>query len=99
MLMMCVLLILNGSETLNAITVNVLVGLSFIQFVMIIVYHVLTFVTPCRKLKSKVLNAWSNIVNNNCLKQEHSYNDTPTLEIPVVDFAYSDFRKPLIGED
>ena len=92
----CVVLILNGSETLNVITVNVLVGLSFIQFAMIIVYRVLKFVTPCRKLKNKVLNAWSSIVKN---QQEHKPNDTTALEIPEVGFAYTDFREPLIGED
>ena len=95
---MCVVLILNESETLNVITVNVLVGLSFIQFVIIMVYHLLTFVTPFRKLKNKILNVWGIIVKNHCLRQEDRCIDTAVLEIPEIDFDYSDFREPLIGE-
>jgi len=96
---MCVLLILNGSETLNVITVNVLIGLSFVQFVVIIIYHLLTFVSPCKKLKDVITNAWDNVVKNLYLRQEQRCTNTTVLEIPEVDFAYTDFREPLIGED
>jgi len=96
---LCVLLIFNGSETLNFITVNVSIGLSFIQFVVIIIYHLLMFVSPCNKLKDVITNAWDNTVKNLYLKQEQRYTSTTVLEIPEVDFAYTDFREPLIGED
>jgi len=93
-----VLLILNRSETINVITVNVLIGLSFIQFMIIVVYHSITFVSPCRKLKNKVTNFWSFIVKICCIRQKDKCIDVTVLEIPDVDFDYSDFREPLIGE-
>jgi len=91
---MCVLLILNRSEILNVITVNVLIGLSFIQFFVITIYHALTFISPCKKLMNKITNAWNNIVRNHHLAQDERH---PVIEIPEVSFA--DFREPLIGED
>jgi len=101
---MCVLLILNESETMNVITVNVLISFSFIHFVVIIIYHTVKFVTPFSQLKNKTLNACCNIIKNHCLKQKVYHTDVTTVEIPDLsgpeaDLAYAEFREPLIGED
>jgi len=96
---MCVLLLLNESEKVNVFTINITIGFSFIQFVVIILYHAVTFVTPCSQLKIKISNICSTIVKNHCsLKQEERSFDNTAMEIPEVDFDYTDFREPLIGE-
>ena len=51
--------IFNRSESLNVIAVNVLVGLSFIQCTVILIYHTFTFVGPCNKaLTTSVKTIW-----------------------------------------
>jgi len=93
---MSMLLILNKTETMNMVTVNAMIGLSFVQFVTIIVYNTTTFLSPCRKLKNKI---WSIIVKVCYIRQnDKCIAATPILEIPEVDFDYSDFREPLVGE-
>ena len=97
---LCLLLIFNKSETLNVITVNVLVGLSFIQFLLIFVYHMFTFVSPCSKTLTQTKAIWNYIRNNcNCRRQSIQQEDNLSMDIPEVHFKFSDFREPLIGED
>ena len=43
-LVLCFLMLFNESELLNIIAVNVLVGASFIQFLLILAYHAFAFV-------------------------------------------------------
>ena len=79
------LLIFNESETLNVITVNVLVGLSFIQFLLIFVYHMFTFVSPCSKTLTQTKAIWNYIRNNcNCRRQSIQQEDNLSMDIPEV---------------
>jgi len=98
---LCLLLIFNGSETMNVISVNVLVGLSFIQFLSIIVYHTFTFVSPCSKALIKTTNAiWSIFrIKYNFRRKSVHQESNPHMEIPEVYFRFSDFQEPLIGQD
>jgi len=98
---LCLLLMFNGSEALNVITVNALVGLSFIQFLLILVYHLFTFVNPCSKaLKKATSTIWQFIASNyNCRRQCVHQEDNAGMNIPEVFFKFSNFREPLIGED
>ena len=55
---MCILLTFNGNETMNIITINVMVGLSFLHFLIILLYHVFAFMIAihCTKLTEIIRN-------------------------------------------
>ena len=63
---MYVLLIFNGNETLNIITVNVVVGLSFLHFLVILAYHLYAFVITiyCTRLITSITTVWNYIFEN-----------------------------------
>ena len=97
-----VLLIFNGNETMNMITVNVMIGLSFIQFLIILVYHVFSFMitTHCTKLTKSVKCAW-NYMLEKCYnsKQTVNHNKNYTMEIPEIQYNFANFQEALLGED
>ena len=102
-IILCVLLLFNKSELLNMIIVNVMVGLSFLQSLLIIVYHLFAYLitTSCSKLMDKMT-----IVKNCIMKKCHHrrrhrvcHNEYSGLEIPEVEFDFTSFREPLIAED
>ena len=95
---LCFLVLFNKSELLNVITVNVLVGVSFIQFLLILVYHAFAFVSPCSKALNTATVVW-NFIRCNCTYRRQVEQESPGLEIPEIDFDFANFREPLIGED
>ena len=99
---MCILLIFNGNETMNIITVNVMVGLSFLNFLIILVYHVFTFVITihCTRLTKIVTIVW-NCVFESCFsrRQREIHNERFTMEIPKSQYNFANFQEPLIGEN
>ena len=97
---MCILLIFNGNETMIIITVNVMVGLSFLHFLIILVYHLYAFVITiyCAKLTKTVTAIW-NYIFEKCHSRKQIHNERFTMEIPDIQYNYASFREPLIGED
>ena len=94
------LVLFNKNELSNVLTVNVLVGTSFFQFLLIIVYHAFAFVRPCKKALSTATVIWNFIrVNYTYNRRQVQPQESPGLEIPEVAFNFSNFREPLIGED
>ena len=98
---MCVLLIFNGNDMMNIITVNMMVGLSFLHFLIIVVYHVYAFVITiyCAKLITTITTIWSCVVKD-CFnkKQIEIQNERFTMEIPEAQYNFANFQEPLIGE-
>lgn len=95
---LCSFLIFNYNETLNVITVNTLIGLSFLHSLLIVLCHILVFVGPCRRILNAAKEAWSSIsLCVNCCRRRAHQVENPNIEIPDVHIA--DFREPLIGED
>ena len=82
---LCVLLLLNGSEFQNVIVINVMVGLSLIHFMIIIFYHIYTYIICTRLLNSC---RWYN--------QRTRGNVGNDIEIEGLEF---NFQEPLLGQD
>ena len=94
-IMLCFLVLLNRSELLNIIIINILVGLSFIQC---LVYHTIAFVSPC----SKALNTATGLIKKyfNYRRPElEEHQQSTGMEIPEVAFNFANFQEPLLGED
>ena len=99
---MCVFLIFNGNETMNIITVNVMVGLSFLHCLIILAYHVFAFVITiyCAKLTKTATAVWNYIFEKcHSRRQREIHNKNFTMEIPEAQYNFANFREPLIGED
>ena len=99
---MCILLTFNGNETMNIITINVMVGLSFLHFLIILLYHVFAFMIAihCTKLTEIIRKVWICIVEK-CYRrgQRDIQHERFRMEIPEVQYNFANFREPLIGED
>ena len=98
-IMLCVLLLADGGEVLSIIALNVLIGLSFLQFMLIIFYHMHKFVLAhhCSRVQGCTRAVWIRIktlCGQN--KQNHHINQ---MEIPVLAANYSEFQEPLVGLD
>ena len=98
---MCVI-IFNGNETINIITVNVMVGLSFLHFLIILVYHVFAYMVAihCTRLIQTIVTV-RNYTFEKCCKQpkRDSLHGNFTMEIPEAQYNFANFQEPLIGED
>ena len=99
---LCILLLIDRRETSNIIALNVMIGLSFLQFILIIIYHTYTFVLchhsyrvrDCTRtvwIKIKKI-CWHNKQNNHNSENIH-------MEIPEITYNYSEFQEPLLGLD
>ena len=84
-IIMCILLLFNGSEFQNAIILNAMVGLSLAHFVMIIIYHVFTYII-CATLHNIKWCRWYN--------KTRSIKDDIEIQELVVNF-----QEPLLGQD
>ena len=96
-----ILYILTLSHYQGATTVNVMVTLAAIQFVFIIIYHIITY-SNSGVIRIKInhltntLTTWISKFNkpsSNVDLQLH------TIEIPEVTYNYHEYREPLIGQD
>ena len=99
---MCVLLIFNGNETMNIITMNVMVGLSFLHCLVIVAYHVFAFIIAihCTRLVKSAANIRNCIVQYCYHKRQRKVHvENLCTEIPEVAYNFANFREPLIGED
>ena len=85
---MCILFLLNGSEFQNVIVVNVMVALSLVQFMIIIAYHIFTYIICTRLLKSINWCRWYN--------QRTRGNVGNDIELEGLVF---NFQEPLLGQD
>ena len=96
---MCVLLIFNGNETMNIITVNVMVGLSFLHCLIILVYHVFAFIIA-NHCTTTVTAARKYIIEK-CYarRQREIHNENNTMEIAETQYNFTNFREPLIFEN
>ena len=83
---MCVLFSFNGSEIQNVIVLNVIVGLSLIHFVIIIAYHIFTYIINTRLHNNFKWCRWHN-------KTRNVENDIEIQELAV------NFQEPLLGQD
>ena len=85
---LCVLLLLNDDEFYSVIVLNVMVGLSMVHFLIIIAYHVFTYVfhawlpNMCKWYK---LHRGTSSVNRNNIEMDRE--------------QFENFQEPLLGQD
>ena len=101
-IILCVLLLSDGGEVLNIVALNVLIGLSFLQFMLIILYHMYTFVLAhhCTRVQDCTKAVWIRI-KALCWRNKQNYhnNENIQMEIPVLASNYFEFQEPLLGLD
>ena len=96
-----ILCILTLSHYQGATTVNVMVTLAAIQFIFIIIYHIITY------LYNGVIRIKINYLTNTVTTWISKFNKPSsnvdlqlhTIEIPEVTYNYREYREPLIGQD
>ena len=91
----CILLMFISREDFNVIAINIMVGLSFIQLLVTMVFHMFTYMYPCNKLVKKVTSMWKHC-GQNC-HRGHMVNNESGIELMEAHFPA--FQEPLIGED
>ena len=101
-----ILLLFDGGELTNVIVLNVLVGLSFLQLIIVILYHIYFYnvVHCCPGMQDIARAAWIKVKRSCwCCRQSgrriHIYSDTTELRIPQVSYNLSEFREPLLDVD
>ena len=83
---LCVLLLLNDDEFYSVIVLNVMVGLSMVHFLIIIAYHVFTY----------VIHAW---LPNMC-RWYNLHRGTSSVNINNIEMEqFENFQEPLLGQD
>ena len=85
---LCVLLSLNGSEFQNVIVINIMVGLSLVHFMIILVYHVFTYIIRTRLLNSIKWCKWYHYIQ----RTRRNVGNNIEMERPK-------FQEPLLGQD
>ena len=95
------ILTLSHYQRQGATTVNVMITLAGIQFIFIIIYHIITY--PYSGVIRIKINHFINTVTTwiSKLNKPPSNVDLQlhTIEIPEVTYNYREFREPLIGQD
>ena len=98
-----VLLLFDGSESVNVIVLNVMVGLSFLQFLLVIAYHIHLFVImhQCARVQQTIRKAWIKFKATCWHNKQNSQSNhiAARLQIPEVSFNFSEFREPLLALD
>ena len=101
-----ILLLFDGGELTNVIVLNVLVGISFLQLIFVVLYHIYYYVVVhrCPGVQHTARAAWIKVKRSCwCCRQNycriHRYSETTELQIPQVSFNLSEFREPLLDVD
>ena len=96
-----ILYILTKSHYQGATTVNVMVTLAAIQFIFIIIYHIITY--PYNGVIRIKINDFTNTLTTWISKFNKPSSNVDlqlhTIEIPEVTYNYREYREPLIGQD
>ena len=77
-----------------------MIGLSFIHFLAIIVYHAFTYLSPCSKILKAVTAVWFKVVNKyykKKWKQREDIHERIVMNIPEVDYNFASFQEPLLN--
>ena len=88
------------SESIFSIITNVMIGLALVHFIMLVLYHFLTFTWHCdieillQTLKHKLLNLWY----RNYLKNISNF-DIALLNIPERTYNYTEYQDGLVSDD
>ena len=96
-----ILYILTLSYCQGATTVNVMVTLASVQFIFIIIYHIITYpYSGVIRIKiSDFINTVTTWVSKFNKRSSNVGLQLHTIDIPEVTYNYREYREPLIGED
>ena len=83
--------------------VNIMVSIVAVQFSVIVLYHILTYITSDAikdKLRSfKIEQIVRRFYRKSCVQQFELRENTAHLNIPNVTYNYQEYQEPLIGSD
>ena len=92
------------SQDINMTVSNVIIAMAAVQFTLIIIYHVITYVHG-GVIRNKIqlsLNSFTRWVSRLHIKSQHQQFQLPDNtrnNIPEVTFNYCEHREPLIGQE
>ena len=95
-----ILYIMTLSDYQGTTTVNIMVTVAAVQFIIIIIYHIITY-SYSGVIRIKI-NHFTNTVTTWIRKLNKPSNvdlQLHNIEIPEVTYNYREFREPLIGQD
>ena len=96
---------LNTKDTTDMTAINTTIILVMIQFCLIIIYHIITYVCGVRDLSNKMMTSvdtlakWITRSFSKPQNQQFELHNNIWNNIPNVAFNYREFREPLIGQD
>ena len=85
--------------------INTIIILVMVQFCLIIIYHIITYVCGVRDLSNKMMTSvdtlakWITRSFSKPRNQQFELHNNIRNSIPDVAFNYREFREPLIGQD
>ena len=96
---------LNAKDTTDMTAINTIIILVMVQFCLIIIYHIITYVCGVRDLSNKMMTnvdtlaKWITRSFSKPRNQQFELHNNIRNSIPDVAFNYREFREPLIGQD
>ena len=89
-----------ANQIIFSIVTNFMISLAFIQFVTILLYHILTYTCHCNI--ELALQALKDRLMNLCCKNHLKHNphfDTELLNIPECTYNYAEYQDGLVSDD
>ena len=96
---------LNTKDATDMTAINTIIILVMVQFCLIIIYHIITYVCGVRDLGNKIVTStdsfakWITRSFSKPQNQQFELHNSIRNNIPDVAFNYREFREPLIGQD
>ena len=95
-----VLLLFDRGELLNVIALNMMVGLSFLEFMVIIIYHFHFYVIMrhCATVQNTTRSVWIKLKTFCWHRRQNNHNNgNEVIQMQILDvaFNYSEFQEPL----
>ena len=92
------------SRDINTTATNVMIAIAAVQFTLIIIYHIITYMHS-GVIRNKIqlgidaLTRWVTRLYNKSQAQQFQLQDIIRDNIPEVAFNYNEYREPLIGQE
>ena len=92
---------LYGQDTTNMTAVNILIVTAAVQFTIIFIYHIITYMCDgvIRKKIQLTVDALRGYISRSQDQQRYELGDNFSYNIPEVTYNYQEYREPLICQD
>ena len=92
---------LYGQDTTNITAVNILIVIAAVQFSIIFIYHIITYMCDgvIRKKIQLTVDSLREYISRSPDQQQYELGDNFSCTIPEVTYNYQEYREPLICQD